>query len=63
MRPKFSKTLAVPVPASWDDTLNEIAGREFKSVTAVTRELILAGLRSRGVDPFRDAATPAPEAA
>lgn len=52
MRPRFSKTLNIPIPATWDDTLNEIAGREFRPVTSVVRELLLAGLRNRGLDPL-----------
>lgn len=64
MRPRFSKTLNIPVPATWDDIVNDIAGREAKTASTVTRELILAGFRSRGIDPFvRHADAPAPEAA
>ncbi|WP_373503032.1 hypothetical protein [Aestuariivirga sp.] len=52
MRERFSRTLAVPIPPTWDEALNAIAGREFRPVTSVAREMILAGLRSRGIDPF-----------
>jgi wyosine [tRNA(Phe)-imidazoG37] synthetase (radical SAM superfamily) len=66
MRPKlFAKVLAAHVPAAWDDILVGLAEAECKSVSTVTREVLLAGFRAKGIDPFtaQRSSAAAPEAA